>query len=206
VHEQNKELIRNTFLKACQLLALLAVPLSVFFCLNAQQVVYLLFGNQWTNAILPFAILSLSIWAQMLAQIIIVFWQSRNLPHLLLRNGLISLGIIGASIIIGILSGSLVGVAIAVAVSYVINFLVSSSMLMRIGLDGTIREMLYVLVKPLILGVLLFVALFFIQPYLVFGNLFVTLVVRLVVWLVLVAVYLLVSRDYKVIVSFMRKK
>ena len=206
VHEQNKELIRSTFLKACQMLALLAVPVSVFFCLNAEQIVYLLFGSQWTDAIVPFAILSLSIWAQLLAQIIIVFWQSRNLPHMLLQNGLISLAIISVSIIIGILTGTLIGVAIAVAVSYVINFFVSSSLLMRRGLDGKIRETLVILVKPLLLGALVFIVLIFIQPYLVFGSLILTLLVRLGVWLLLICVYLLVSKDYKFIVSFMRKE
>jgi len=206
VYEQNITLIRNTYLKACRMLALLAIPVSVFFCLNAEQMVYLLFGSQWTEAILPFAILSLSIWAQMLAQIIIVFWQSRNLPRMLHRNGWISLAIIGASIAIGIVSGTLVGVAIAVAVSYILNFLVSSSLLMRLGLDGKTIDPLIVLIKPLFLGVFLFVALTFIQPYLLFPNLLLTILVRGVVWLSLVSAYLLLSKDFEFILSFMKKE
>ncbi|MCL1797543.1 MAG: lipopolysaccharide biosynthesis protein [Eggerthellaceae bacterium] len=206
VHEQNTELIRNTYLKACQMLALLAVPVSVFFCLNAEQIVYLLFGSQWTEAIVPFAILSLSIWAQMLAQIIIVFWQSRNLPHILHRNGWISLVIIGVSIVIGILSGTLVGVATAVAISYIVNFFVSSSLLMKLGLNGKITDPLIVLLKPLVLGVFLFVALTLIQPHLLLSNLFLTVLVRGLVWLLLISVYLLISKDYRVIVSFMKKE
>ena len=55
-HEKNVVLIRDTYLKVCRLLAIVAIPVSIFFSLNAGPIIYLLFGKQWSMAILPLSI------------------------------------------------------------------------------------------------------------------------------------------------------
>ncbi|MCL2681131.1 MAG: lipopolysaccharide biosynthesis protein [Streptococcaceae bacterium] len=194
-HEKNKQLIKETYLNISKLLALMAIPLSVFLCLNSDKIIYLLFGPQWQGAVLPFSILCLSIWAQMLAQLVSVIWQSRNLPRIQMINGLISLVIIGGAIITGIIFGNLESVALAVAISYVINFIVSSGMLLKFGLDGSFWQMLKAISKPLISGIIIFIILFIVQPYINFASLFLTLFARGVIWLIIVFVLLILMND-----------
>lgn len=195
-HERDYDLIRETYLKVAHTFAMLVVPLSLFMFLNADKIIYFLFGSQWTQAITPFAILSLSIWAQMLAQTISVFWQSRNLPHMQTRNGLISFTIIGSAIIIGILTQSIVGVAYAVAISYIVNFFVSATFLLYKGLGGKISQLINVLIQPFLLGILLVAMMLISNPVLNFSSLFLTLLVRGVLWLSCIVVFLVVTGEW----------
>lgn len=196
-HEKNVPLIRDTYLKISQILAFIAIPVSVFFSLNAEPIIYLLFGNQWGGAVAPLRFLSLSIWAQMLAQMMPAIWQSRNLVRIQSFNGIVSLGIICISIIVGISFGSIDTVAIAVSISYIINFIISGSLLMSRALEGKFRLIVRNLVKPFILGILLYVVLYFTQDFTNILNSFVTLLVRGSIWLVLIVVFLYFSGDLK---------
>lgn len=204
-HEDDKALIRNTYLKISHILAMIAVPVSVFMCLNADKIIYFLFGNQWSQAIMPFAVLSISIWAQMLAQTISVFWQSRNLPHIQTRNGMISFVIIASAIVIGILTQSIIGVAYAVAISYIINFFVSALLLMHTGLGGKTSQLISVLIRPLLLGVVLTLLMVFSNPILNFSSLFLTLLARGILWLAITGIFLLATGEWRSIKVMMKK-
>ncbi|MDG6113168.1 lipopolysaccharide biosynthesis protein [Lactococcus formosensis] len=196
-HEKNIPLIRDTYLKISQILAFIAIPVSVFFSLNAEPIIYLLFGNQWGGAVVPLKYLSLSIWAQMLAQMMPAIWQARNLVRIQSFNGLVSLGTICISIIVGISFGSIDTVAIAVSISYIINFVISGSLLMTRALEGHLSSIIRNLIKPFLLGILLYAVLYFTQDFTNILNSFVTLLVRGSIWLVLSVVFLYFSGDLK---------
>ncbi|MDC0825632.1 lipopolysaccharide biosynthesis protein [Lactococcus petauri] len=196
-HEKNVPLIRDTYLKISQILGFIAIPISVFFSLNAEPIIYLLFGNQWGGAVAPLRFLSLSIWAQMLAQMMPAIWQARNLVRTQSFNGIVSLGIICISIVVGISFGSIDAVAIAVSISYIINFIISGSLLMNRALEGKFRLLVRNLVKPFILGILLYAVLYFTQDFTNILNSFVTLLVRGSIWLVLIVIFLYFSGDLK---------
>lgn len=204
-HEENITLIRKTYLKTTHILALIAIPISVFMCLNADKIVYFLFGDQWTHAIMPFAILSISIWAQMLAQTISVFWQSRNLPHIQTRNGIVSFVIISLAIVIGISTQSITGVAGAVAISYIINFFVSASFLLYIGLGGKTSQLIRVLIRPFLLGIVLVFLMLVTNPILNFSSLFLTLLARGILWLAITGIFLLATGEWRSIKVMMKK-
>lgn len=204
-HERDYDLIRDTYLKITHTFAMLVVPISLFMFLNADKIIYFLFGNQWTQAIIPFAILSLSIWAQMLAQTISVFWQSRNLPHIQTCNGLLSFAIIGSAIVIGILTQSIIGVAYAVAISYIINFFVSATFLLYKGLGGKISQLINVLIQPFLLGVLLVAAMLISNPVLSFSSLFLTLLARGGLWLSCIAIFLVGTGEWSKFRMMMKK-
>lgn len=204
-HEANVTLIKETYLRVSKILGFIGISISVFMGLNADKIIYFLFGYQWTGAILPLALLSISIWAQMLASVIGAIWQSRNMPHFQTRNGLISFVIIATAIILGIFSHSLSGVAIAVSISYILNFIVSAEMLLRKGLESKFIVILNSLIKPFLLGIVLVVCLLIIQPYLTFSSLFLTLLSRGLVWMGIVFVFLIISKEMKDIVKFIKK-
>lgn len=204
-HETDVDLIRETYLTISRVLSLIALPVSVFMCLNADQIIYFLFGSQWSAAISPFAILSLSIWAQMLAQMISVFWQSRNLPHIQSRNGFISLFIIGISIIVGIYFGSIKSVALAVTVSYIINFFISASLLLRIGLNGSIYQLLRMLIKPFVLSAIIIIIFMITMPYLTFNSYFMTLLVRGLIWLFIVVLFYIFTKEFQVMKKILKR-
>lgn len=199
VHEKDRDLIRGSYLKVTHGLAMVAIPVSVFMSLNAKEIISFLFGNQWSWAVMPFAVLSISIWAQMLSQTISVFWQSRNLPHIQTRNGLLSFIIIGSAIVIGILTQSIIGVAYAVAISYIINFFVSALLLLYTGLGGKISQLFGVLARPFLLGAILVILMSLFNPILSFSSLFLTLLSRGLFWVVCIVIFLMVSGEWRIV-------
>lgn len=68
-YQDNVDFIRGFFLKMVHLLALIGIPLSIFFYLSAKQIILFMYGPQWTDAITPFSILSLTIWIQMVISV-----------------------------------------------------------------------------------------------------------------------------------------
>ena len=198
-YETNVDLIRETYLKVCRILAFIAIPISIFFCLNSEEIIYLLFGRQWTLAIVPLSFLSLSIWAQMLAQSMPAIWQVRNLTNIQAVNGVLSLIVIGASIILGITFGSITNVAIAVSLAYILNFIISASLLMNRALESNLFYLLKELIKPALLGIFLALVLVITNPYLEFSNLFLTLLIRGIFWIFLIAAFLAAIGELKTI-------
>ncbi|RAU05456.1 hypothetical protein DEJ53_08895 [Weissella confusa] len=67
--------------------ALIVIPLSVFLCLSSNSIINTLYGRQWHFASLPFAILSLLVWTQMLDANAEAIFQSRNKVKKLLKLG-----------------------------------------------------------------------------------------------------------------------
>ncbi|MDN6311213.1 MAG: lipopolysaccharide biosynthesis protein, partial [Psychroflexus sp.] len=65
-YEDEKERIKNVYLRISNLLATLGMPLSVFLFFTAKEVILFLFGGQWDGSVQAFQILALSIWVQMI--------------------------------------------------------------------------------------------------------------------------------------------
>ncbi len=65
-YEEQKTVIKDTYVTLSKLLALMGMPLTVFLVLSAEEVILILFGSQWTGSIPTFQILALSIWIQMI--------------------------------------------------------------------------------------------------------------------------------------------
>ena len=59
-----------------------------------------MFGNQWEDAILPFSILALTVWIQMLVSSTGAIFQARNKTNYLMFGGLVSAFILVFSIVL----------------------------------------------------------------------------------------------------------
>ncbi|MGF2053273.1 lipopolysaccharide biosynthesis protein [Vagococcus fluvialis] len=205
-YENDVEYIKNLYLKIVHFLALIGIPLSVFLSLSSKQVIFFLFGNQWGDAVLPFCILSLSVWIQMTLSSSGTVYQSRNLTRLLLYNGIISSSILVISIIIGILFGSLFSVSFFLLLGFIINFFVSFNMIMKKALNSNLIILLKEFKKPLIPA--FFVGIFLKGfEYLNISMInFFDLLFRGIIFLIVMVVYILFSDEKEFIKDLFLKK
>lgn len=204
-YEQDIEVIRETYLKLIHFIAIIAFPVSIFMSLNADKIIYFLFGDGWQGAVMPLKILSLSIWAQVLSTIYGYIIQSRNQPTLLFRTGMIMTGITIVSIVIGVLTRELTLLALFVAAAYTINFFVSNLMVMKFSLESNLLSLLKVIQKPFYLGCFLAVLLTVINPLTNFNSHFLLLLVRGCICLVVISIYLVLTGELKEIKTFLKK-
>ena len=66
-HQNDKNYIYNKYIKVTKLLSLLGVFISAFCFSASREIVLIMYGNQWENAVLCFKILSLSVFSQIVS-------------------------------------------------------------------------------------------------------------------------------------------
>ncbi|EOL47512.1 lipopolysaccharide biosynthesis protein [Enterococcus caccae] len=198
-HQDNVQFIRESFFKIIRVIALLAFPITVFMMLNAKEIIFFLFGPKWHGAVIPFFILSFSLWAQMLNAVTSSIFMARNHSNKLLINGIISFVIMIPSIIIGVNFGTIIYVAIFVCVANLVNFLVSYWLLMNKALEGRLIDALKQLITPALIGILVAAIMFLTNPFLSFSNFFLTLLARGIFWIILVFTCMYFLGEIKVI-------
>lgn len=164
-HQDNVSKIREVYLKVVHILAIIGLPLSVFLMLSSKEVIYVMFGQQWSESVLPFTILSSTVWIQMTLSSSGAIFQSRNKPQYLLLNGIVSASIIVPSIIFGLLFKSIIGVSIFLTIGFYLNFFVSFYLVMKNALSSKLTILLKEFIKPLIVSLVELVILGIINNY-----------------------------------------
>lgn len=154
-HQANVAVIRNVYLKLQYLTALIAIPLSVFLCLSANSIVNTLYGEGWHAAALPFAILSLSVWTQMLNANAEAIFQSRNKVRKLLKIGLYTSAFDVVATIVGVIGGDVIMVAWALLISFSVNGIYVLYSVMHTALDSNFWTLLKELKSGIVIGLIL---------------------------------------------------
>lgn len=177
-YQNNVSKIRDAYMDVVHILAMIGLPLSVFLSFSSREIIFVMFGRQWSDAIIPFAILSTTVWIQMTLSSSGAIFQSRNKPQYLLLNGIISALIIVPSIILGLLTKSINGVSAVLSLGFYINFFVSFHLVMRNALDSNLLLLIKELKNPLIVAIIQIVVLY-ITNYMIFiENAFLSLITK----------------------------
>lgn len=205
-YENNVEYIKEMYLRVVHFLALIGIPLSIFLSMSSKQVIFFLFGNQWGDAVIPFCILSLSVWIQMTLSSSGTVYQSRNMTRLLLYNGIISSTILVISIVIGILFGSLVSVSVCLLIGFFINFFVSFNIIMNKALNSSILVLLQEFKKPLIPAILIGVSLLIYERLEINITNFFDLVLRGIIFILIMGGYIALSEEKNFVINLFKKE
>lgn len=185
-YEDEKERIKTVYLRISNLLATLGMPLSVFLFFSAEEVILFLFGGQWDGSVQAFQILALSIWLQMILSSTGGIFQSGNRTDLLLLSGILSTVFNITGIVIGISMGKIEYVAGFLVLSFSLNFLQANYLLMIKMFKANLLDFLSVLKKPFYLALMQAIVFWFLPdlPYNVFVSLVIKGIVFLLVWLI----------------------
>lgn len=141
-HQDNPQYIYNSYLKLLKILSLLGCFMSAYLFYTADELIVILFGEQWYEAILPFRILALSVWFQLATNTFGPIYLSIGKTKLMFWSVAASCGLIVTSIIIGCLMGSIVDVATCVSVAYIINYFLSYWIMIRFGFSESFVKFL----------------------------------------------------------------
>lgn len=202
-YETDLEKIKTVYLKITAVLATIGLPLSVFLFFNASEIILFLFGDQWSGSVLPFQILAVSVWVQMISSSTGAIFQSANRTDLLLLSGILSAIVTISAIFIGIFAGRIEYVALMVIAAFAINFIQTNYLLMYRLFQTNFTEVIKALVKPVIMAIIQ-VAFFLIVPELPFAN-FINLVIYGLAFVVLFGIGLIVTGQMKLLKEVLMK-
>ena len=184
-------------------LSLIGCFVSAFCFFAGREIILLAFGNQWEPSILPFRIISLSIWMQMLTHTIAPIYQSIGNTKLMFKSVVIMTSLIILSIVTGVCIGSIVSVAICVALAYIVNYFISFLLIIKYGLNKSFvkfsKNFCY---EALIMGVLVMYA--FLWPFNIENNIL-SFVTKFVSCIGLYALLLVVTKQYKSLFDILKK-
>lgn len=151
--QNDKKQLENIFIKGINGFSIITFPLSVFVIILAPEIVHFVLGNNWTEVIVPFQILSLGLYFRVSYRI------SDSLARALgnvYKRALIQI-VYATSVILGSWIGQywgIKGVSTAVFVAIFINFILLAKLSID-SIQGKWNEFLRAHVKGLILALIL---------------------------------------------------
>lgn len=205
-YEDQKDVIKRTYITISKLLALVGMPLTVFLIFSAEEIIYILFGNQWGSSVRTFQILAFSIWVQMILSSTGSIFQSSNRTDLMLLSGILSTILNVTGIIIGVILGKIEIVALGLVVSFLINFIQCNYLLMIKVFASKQREFYSNLVGPLMIALIVLIPLFFIEFTVNGVPMFATLIIKGLITVIMYVIGLRMTGNLKYILSFVKRK
>ncbi|SFD10169.1 lipopolysaccharide biosynthesis protein [Bacillus sp. UNCCL81] len=195
-YQNDRSVIKNVYLKISKILGTIGMPLTVFLFFSANEIIYIMFGNQWAGSVGTFKVLGVSIWIQIILSSTGAIFQSANRTDLLLKAGIFSSILNVSSIIAGIISGRIEYVALVLVISFLVNFIQANYLLMRVLFESKMREFYKVLYKPFLIS-LVMIAVFFIFSYFHINNIYLSFVIKLFIYLLVFILGLVVTGELK---------
>ena len=164
-YQNQKDKLLMYYVNILKLLAFVGFPLSVILYFSATELVYVVFGNQWTASIPVFKILSLSVWIQILTSTLGSIFQSSNSTKYLFQVGLINTFINVTGIILAIwIYSSMEAVAIGIVITFFFNMVISFWFLLHYVFKKTLWVVLQQMIYPFMLALLLICVFWRISP------------------------------------------
>lgn len=151
-HKDDPGVIFDCFMQVEKLLSLIGVAIAaVFFCASG-EIVDVLYGPDWGPSVPAFAVLSISVYFQMMGNPSGAFFQSLSRTDYMFRVGLINTAITLTGLAAGLIGGSILTVAYGVAVAFCLHMVSIVYYLIHLGF-GKSWKCLEAFLPELIVGV-----------------------------------------------------
>ncbi|MCI2242727.1 lipopolysaccharide biosynthesis protein [Adlercreutzia faecimuris] len=120
-HQDNKDVVFAYWMKIEKGLSLAGACIMAVFVSAAAEIVGLFYGSQWGAAIPPFAILSFSVYFQVVWNPSGAFFQSLGRTDLMFKAGVVNTLLTISGLLVGLAGGSIVSVSVGIAVAYCLH-------------------------------------------------------------------------------------
>lgn len=181
----------DKYKKLFTFLCYLGFPLSIFLYFTGDELILIVFGDQWYDAISPFKILALTVGLQILNGTTGAMYQSANATKYLFFVGTITAVLMISAFVIAIAGWATINaVAIGFAIAQLLNSIQVYYMLFKI-LKYPIKNIVSSMVYPLIITGIIGTALFVIYPLYnnmsIIESLVVKSIMSLIIWVACVS-------------------
>ncbi|WP_099361270.1 lipopolysaccharide biosynthesis protein [Fredinandcohnia onubensis] len=203
-YQDDVSYIHQAYQKLINILSLIGGFFSVYCFFAAEEIIRILFGEQWLPSVPTFKILALSLIFQMVTSSSGSIFQSTNKVKFLFISGVISSIVNITSMIIGSLFGKIEYVALGILIAFGLNFFQVFFLLGRFVFKSSTFSLLKEM-KNTIIVVVIMAGFFFLIKF-EFSNVIISAVFKLIVASVGFIVGLLVTGQFSTIKSlFLRR-
>lgn len=202
-HQNAPEYIYSAYLRILKILSIIGCFVAVWLYYVGGELVIILFGNQWHPAIIPFKILALSIWFQLLTNTLAPIYQSIGNTKLMFKSTVYSGILIFSFIVLGCILGTIIKMAICVSSAYILNFFLTYFILVKIGFKGRFVSFLKNFTHEALFFVILMAITFI--PFSI-NNLLLSLIVKSICIILVYFFLILISGEYKIMLGIIKRK
>ena len=202
-HQDDSDFIYNSYLKLLRFLSLLGVFGTAFCFLAGREIILIAFGDKWEPSIIPFKILCLSLWFQILSNTTGPIYQSLGNTKLMFVSCLFSSLVIVSCIIGGILCGDILYVSIFVLAAYVITFFSTFFFLIKLGFKYSVIKFVW----SFKFDILIFVVLMLISVFypLKIDNKYLSFLIKFLILFSIYVTLLFITKQHRIFVSILRR-
>ena len=204
-HQKDKQYIFDQYLMILQLLSLIGILVTGVFSSASEEIITIMFGNQWKEAVAPLHVISFSIWVQMLTGTVGCIMQSLGDTKNLFKMCTISLAISVIGIIIGIRLGSITKLAYCIVIIYWIHFFIYFSVLMRKGFNKKMHYFLSSIKIDFLLLLIVSIVGMILYNYFFIENVLLSFTIKSCVIMLVYVALLFLSKRNKVFVTLLRR-
>lgn len=198
-YQNDTERLAASYERIVRLLAFIGLPLSVLLLFTARELTLIIFGAQWLPSVAVFQILTLSVGIQIILSSSGSIFQASGDTRSLFVCGMFSSVFNVAGMLLGIFYfGTLEAVAWCIITTFAVNFCQCYWQMYRVTLRRSGWLFLRQLLSPLLLSAICAVALLPLYYGLEGGNIFVTLIVKGLVFLIIFGGYIQLSHEYDI--------
>ena len=198
--------LASSYERVIRLLAFIGFPASVLLYFTAEELILILFGDQWLPSIPVFQILTFSVGIQVVLSSSGSIFQAANDTRSLFVCGLFSATLNVTGILIGIfLFQTLNAVALCICITFTINFFQCYWRMYRTTFKRVQKYYLKQLVSPIILSIILFLILYIVSIFISDINFIISLGIKSIIYIFVFACYIQLSREFNII-NFIKKK
>ena len=117
-HQDNHEVLFSYWFKVAKALSLVGIPIAVIFFCAPEEIVGIMYGDQWGRAVILLQVLAVSIYFQLVNSVAGAFFLSAGRADLLFRSVTVSTLLTVAGLAVGIFFGGLSAVALCLSVAF----------------------------------------------------------------------------------------
>lgn len=202
-YQEDSDYIYSTYIKVLKTLSLLGCLVCAICIFASTEIIYIVFGMQWEAAIVPFKLLSMSLWMQILTNTTAPIYQSIGNTKVLFQSTIITTVLIVTSIFIGITTGGINGVALCVSIGYIINFFISFYMLVYVAMKNSFLQFLKNFWQELIIFFVLVLAIKY-WPFNI-NNLFLGLISKSLYLVCIYWILLVIFKQNRILKNLIKK-
>lgn len=198
--QDNTNEIANKYNKIIKFISTISFPLATFLYCSSYEIINIFYGDKWDKAIIPFAILSLSLPTHMILATSGSIWLASNCPKCFFWTGAINTCItIAGFAIAAIIFGTIESLAWSWTFTSIVNFFNTHLTMYIKVLRSSIFVMLSLLIHPCINALVIYLLMIFIRQAFVETNLIVSLIGKISITISITLLYTQCSGRYNLI-------
>ncbi|MFL0493515.1 lipopolysaccharide biosynthesis protein [Priestia megaterium] len=203
-YQNDKEYIYKKYMDIVKVLSLLGILVSSICFLAADEIILIVFGELWKEAITPFRILSLSVWAQMVTSSTGAIFQSLGNTKLMFQAGTVSAVLTVSCIALGLIKGNLFYLSIFVAIGFNCSFIINFAFLILKGFQIKFREFIKRFIPDMFIASIMIVVIA-LYP-LNISNIIFSIIAKVMVVVFVYVTFLILTQQYKIFLVLIKKR